>query len=148
MAAHQHHGAERVFRGKKLEANADMNMTPMIDVVFQLLIFFMIGSQMSEASKESIPLPKQKGEDQKTALITININNQEEIIMQGNRISMGALIGQVADEVARQDDDPRRVRIVIRADERVRSGAVSAVTEALTRLGVNRVNIAVQAPTP
>ena len=133
---------------KRRKKGADMNMTPMIDVVFQLLIFFMIGSQMSEASKESIPLPKQKGEDQKTALITININDQEQIIMQGTRTSLERLIGQVADEVVRQDDDPRRVRIVIRADERVRSGAVSAVTEALTRLGVKRVNIAVQAPTP
>ena len=32
MAAHQHHGAERVFKGKKLEANAEMNITP-IDIV-------------------------------------------------------------------------------------------------------------------
>ena len=39
--AHQHHGAERVFKGKKLEANAEMNITPMIDVLLVLLVIFM-----------------------------------------------------------------------------------------------------------
>ena len=42
MAAHQHHGAERVFKGKKLEANAEMNITPMIDVLLVLLVIFMV----------------------------------------------------------------------------------------------------------
>ena len=42
MAVHQHHGAERVFQGKKFEANAEMNITPMIDVLLVLLVIFMV----------------------------------------------------------------------------------------------------------
>jgi len=41
MAVHQHHGAEKVFTAKKLEASADMNITPMIDVLLVLLVIFM-----------------------------------------------------------------------------------------------------------
>ena len=39
--AHMHHGAERVFKAGKAEASADMNVTPLIDVLLVLLIIFM-----------------------------------------------------------------------------------------------------------
>jgi biopolymer transport protein ExbD len=39
--AHQHLGAETVFKGKTLHATADMNVTPMIDVLLVLLVIFM-----------------------------------------------------------------------------------------------------------
>lgn len=123
-----------------------MNMTPMIDVVFQLLIFFMVGSQMSEAAKERIPLPKQAGEEQRPTLITINIDELGRIIMDGETVSLDGMVIRVAAEVARQGNDPRRVQIALRADERVRSGAVSDVTNALARLRVSHVNIAVESP--
>ena len=38
-----------------------MNMTPMIDVVFLLLIFFMTVSQVSQINRERLRLPKEKG---------------------------------------------------------------------------------------
>jgi biopolymer transport protein ExbD len=37
MAAHQHHGAERVYTTSRLSATSDMNITPMIDVLLVLL---------------------------------------------------------------------------------------------------------------
>ena len=39
----------------------DLNMTPMIDVVFQLLIFFMLVPHMSQVNKELLELPKLSG---------------------------------------------------------------------------------------
>src|SRR3954452_10422374 len=39
--AHKHHGAERVVRGETPHASADMNVTPLIDVLLVLLIIFM-----------------------------------------------------------------------------------------------------------
>jgi biopolymer transport protein ExbD len=39
--AHQHFGAERVFKASVPQANADMNITPMIDVLLVLLVIFM-----------------------------------------------------------------------------------------------------------
>jgi biopolymer transport protein ExbD len=39
--AHQHFGAERVVKGKALQASCDMNVTPLIDVLLVLLVIFM-----------------------------------------------------------------------------------------------------------
>ena len=41
MAAHKHFGAETVFKAEVPKANADMNVTPMIDVLLVLLVIFM-----------------------------------------------------------------------------------------------------------
>ena len=40
-----------------------IDMTPMIDIVFQLLIFFLVTAQMAQQTRATLDLPKEKGEE-------------------------------------------------------------------------------------
>jgi len=124
----------------------EMDMTPMIDVAFQLIIFFMTVSQMSELAHERLQLPKQAGIDpEKPKTLVINVTETGEYRVTGEPISIARIVNLVSDEVQRAGNDPDRVIVVVRADERGTSRGVNEVVTALGTVGVTRVRIAVEA---
>ena len=55
--AHKHHGAERVVKGETPHASADMNVTPLIDVLLVLLIIFMAALPLTQKGVDvNLPL--------------------------------------------------------------------------------------------
>jgi len=128
-------------RGGKLE----INMTPMIDVTFLLLIFFMTVNQVSKMNAEVLELPQLKGsQDQSEAVITLNVDQFGEIIVSGNRLTLGQFASLVGVELANHDKDPTRIKIVVRADRRGNCRTVNEVVAMLVRLDIRQVRIAVR----
>ena len=130
---------------KRRNTRMQMDMTPMIDVAFQLIIFFMTVSAMSEANQVQMELPKQAGvEDERPKTFIVNVTSDGEMNMFGEVTNMGALVARVSEELVRVGDDPSRMHVVIRADERGTSRAVNEVVRALGKLRVTLIRIAVE----
>ena len=122
-----------------------INRTPMIDVVFQLIIFFMTVSQMSQANQEPLQLPKQQGlEDHQPKTVVINVTATGDLRVGGEDIDMPRLIARINQEMVGVGADPSKLRIVVRGDERGPSRGVNEVVRALAKLRVTHVRIAVQ----
>ncbi|ADB16657.1 Biopolymer transport protein ExbD/TolR [Pirellula staleyi DSM 6068] len=135
----------RRHRGQPLQ----MNMTPMIDVTFLLLIFFMTVSQVSAVNKQSIPLPKLRGsQDQQEAAITINVSETGEINVSGNTVSLATVIQDLTTAINEAGGDPSRVAVTLRADRRGNSRMVNEIVRACNKLQIVRLRLAVENSQP
>jgi len=127
---------------------AAVNMTPMIDIVFLLIIFFMTVSQVTQINREQLDLPKQKGSaDQEPSIVTINVTERGDVLVSGNKVSLVRLVTmlnrQITDELG---GDPNRMTVVIRADQRGTAAKINEIVSALAQLQLKRIRIAVEVP--
>jgi biopolymer transport protein ExbD len=127
------------------ENRLEMNMTPMIDIVFLLIIFFMTVNQISDQTNEPLELAKQPGsQDQSQGAMTINIDAAGQIVVAGEALSVLDLAAAVSGEVAAANDDPAAVTVIVRADRRGDCRSFNQVVGILARLDVSRVRFAVE----
>ena len=125
---------KRTDPGKSSDV-AGMDLTPMIDCTFQLLLFFMICTEMSDSSKTKMQLPvASKAEEDKEATpgrVVVNVDRFNKIFVMGREFSDGELNRVLALEskISREgspDGFPTRA-ILIRADAAAEFGAVQRV---------------------
>ncbi len=116
-------------------------MTPMIDVVFQLIIFFVVTADMQQkAIDESIKLamaPHAKPvEVRDPREVVIEVDNQGRISIARTYMTADFLYTVMRKTVA---DHGQSVPVVIRADGGTRHEAVRQVMDACTRAGLWKV---------
>ncbi len=81
---------------KILEKEDEMNMTPMIDIVFNLLIFFMVVSDLTQQELANLTLPlahtavEDKDNDEDDRII-LNIDDRGQLLYKGKAISLDEL---------------------------------------------------------
>jgi biopolymer transport protein ExbD len=123
----------------------DINMTPMIDVTFLLIIFFMTVHSVSKANRENIALPKAKGTQEQTETpLTINIRRDGTIVVSGNELTLAQVASVVGSEIAKPGMEASRLKVVLRADRSGTSRVVNEIVTLLERLDVRSVRIATE----
>ncbi len=96
-----------------------VNLTPMIDVVFQLLLFFLVASRFADEERIiKMPLPQAseaKPMTQKAKAFTVNVDHEGKYYVDGKYLTRQAL-QQALLQVS--VNNPNRQQVVIRTDKR------------------------------
>jgi len=130
------------FRSRSTES-VDINLTPLIDIVFLLLIFFMVSTSFQRESEIEITLPQAGPELLEVQPETIEIAvdaddriyvNQVQILNSSTRTVRDAL-----QELTLEAEDPT---LVVNADARATHQAVIRVMDAARQLGLERITSA------
>lgn len=117
------------------EAEAKMNMTPMIDIVFQLLIFFTLVSKLEETDREELYLPKadqaRPDIDPGKGRMTINVSKDGRIKVKGFVLTIEALgrLLKVEGELFKKTENAEKSDkpILIRADREAEYGVIQQI---------------------
>lgn len=121
-----------------------LNLTPMIDVVFLLIIFFMVATKFSEAERNiSLHVPKVPAVGTMTAppgKRVVQVHKDGVTSLDGESVTLAELTGQLAS--ARQQY--ARLGVVIRGDAGCTFQRVAEVLSACRQADIQELDIAVR----
>ncbi|HEY5603156.1 MAG TPA: biopolymer transporter ExbD [Gammaproteobacteria bacterium] len=128
---------------KNRKEELDVNMTPLIDVVFLLLIFFMVSTTFDRESKIDVTLPQAAVEapNQQNEIIEITISSDGMFYINGKRVINKQIttLKQALLKVANGREDPP---ILISADAKATHQSVVTVMDAARQLGFVHLSFA------
>ena len=117
----------------------EINITPMLDVVFILLIFFIVTANFIKEPGLEVNRPdSETAEPTENAAILIAVGNAGEIYMDGRRIDKR----QVKANVVRLLAENPQGSVVIQADEKATADTIMAVMDGDREAGVYNISLA------
>ena len=102
------------IRGRN-KVTPEFNMSSMTDIVFLLLVFFMLASTLVTTSAIDIILPKASGKTENKRSVSVSIKKDLTYYIAQKRVGVASLERQLVDVLSSQDQPT----IVLRAEESV-----------------------------
>ena len=130
-------------------ALADINITPLVDVVLVLLIIFMLTAPVLQSGID-VAVPHTRSVTQLTEQRTVvTIDKNQNVYLQSNSRNGGTDTPININDLTKQlrsegSGDPAKRTIYVRADESVPFGAFASVMDAVKRAGITNISIVTQ----
>jgi biopolymer transport protein ExbD len=120
-----------------------LSLTPLIDVLFILIIFFTVSSTFLEQPGIELKLPDaESSETHTTQKVVIYINNDGALFVNDQAVTMENLSGQVASLLEETEDKS----VVLRADEQVPHGTIIRLMDLCRRDGIYKIVVSTNKP--
>ncbi|MCA9288410.1 MAG: biopolymer transporter ExbD [Phycisphaerales bacterium] len=126
-----------------------INVTPLIDVVMVLIVFYLMVGKMASDQRADLPLPESRAgaelRDEDAIVIEVRAGGSEpRVSLDGADVSLEALGGALRAAMAAAPDHPIRIR----ADRRLAYGAVEPAIDAARRAGASSIRLAAERAAP
>jgi len=126
-------------------ALADINITPLVDVVLVLLIIFMITAPVLQSGID-VSVPHTRSVNQLTEeRIVVTIDKNQNVFLQAGGADRPINLSDLTANLRSSGrGDPAKRIIYLRADEKVPFGAFASVMDAVKRAGITNISIVTQ----
>ena len=119
---------------------AEINVTPLVDVVLVLLIIFMLTAPILQSGIE-VEVPKTRTVKEITEeRLVISIDKSQRVFLGNEPVN----INQIPQKLHEKIRDPEHQSIFIRADQNVPFGAFATVMDSIKQSGITNVSIVTQ----
>jgi len=122
-----------------------IELTPLIDVVFLLLIFFMVSTTFvaNPGIKVNLPEASSRPVSEKPETIEITLTKEKRVYLGGQEVALEGLKSGLAERVKQQGEAPS---LLIRADGEVAHAQVVFVMDQAYQVGISQLSIATTEP--
>jgi biopolymer transport protein TolR len=129
---------------RKYRPMAEINVTPLVDVMLVLLIVFMVTAPMiTSGVNVNLPQANAKPVNSDSTPITITVNGQDQIYLQNSQVQLSNLVATLQ-QISQNNPDRR---VFVRGDKDVSYGDMLQVMATITSGGFTKVALLAQQPT-
>lgn len=119
------------------EERAEIDLTPMLDVVFIMLIFFIVTAAFLKERSLPVNTPEGKGESDAGAAMVFQVNANDEVFLEGRRVDLQS----VRSLVARQRAEMPESAVVVVASGEASTHTYVAIADAARQAKVASVSL-------
>ena len=126
---------------------AEINVTPLVDVMLVLLIIFMVAAPLMTVGVP-VDLPKTTAQplNQETEPLTITVNPEGKIFLQETEVPLDGLVPRLQAIMREQPQGAPERRIFVRGDKAISYGRVMEVMGTIAGAGFTRVALLAEQP--
>lgn len=135
------------------EEESFFNFTPLVDVLFNILIFFMLATNFAQASGIAISLPQtsQSGQLEERETLTLLVTANGDIYQMNGEDTVAVAtgdLGRIFDEyltrLGNSSDTHKRPSLVIKADDKTMHGRIVSIMDIAMEKKVEDISIATE----